>query len=170
MALFDKLNRMAKNIGDKAGDAVEITKLTSDIALENNALNGDLKKIGEFYYNIFAAGGEVAPEVVEFCNSAKVRYDNIAVKQAEIEKIKEENEAEKQPAPAAAPQPIATAVKCPGCGADNTPGTKFCHNCGMKLEVAPPAPRPVEEKTCAGCGRVLPRGTKFCPECGMKAE
>ncbi len=135
MALFDKLNQMAKNIGDKAGDAVEITKLTSDIALENNSLNGDLKKIGEFYYNLFAVGGEVAPEVVEWCNSAKVRYENIAAKQAEIEKIKEENETEKQPqAPVTAPVSAPETVKCPSCGTENAPGTKFCAECGMKAE------------------------------------
>ncbi len=170
MALFDKLNRMAKNIGDKAGDAVEITKLTSDIALENNSLNGDLKKIGEFYYNLFAAGGEVAPEVIDWCNSAKVRYENIAAKQAEIEKIKAENNAEKQPQPAAPAQPAAATIICPSCKADNTPGTKFCHNCGMKLEAPAVQPEPAAEKVCPGCNRVLPRGTKFCPECGMKAE
>ncbi len=169
MALFDKLNRMAKNIGDKAGDAVEITKLAGDITLENNALNGDLKKIGEFYYNLFANGGQVAPEVVEWCNSAKVRYENIAAKQAEIESIKAENEAEKQTSVTAqAPAPAPETVKCPSCNTENALGTKFCAECGMKLEVTPPAPQ--EEKHCTGCGRVLPAGTKFCPECGMKAE
>ncbi len=168
MALFEKLNRMAKNIGDKAGDAVEITKLTGDITLENNALNGDLKKIGEFYYNIFARGGEVAPEVIDWCNSAKVRYENIAVKQAEIERIKAENEAEKA-AEKPQEQPVVQqpeGVKCLGCGAVNAPGTKFCAECGTKLEIRPPAEP--QRTVCPSCNAQVAPGTKFCPECGMK--
>lgn len=74
MALFDKLNQVAKNIGDKTSDAIETTKLNNKINAEKAAAAEDLKKIGEHYYSLFAAGGEVAPEVLEFCQSAKEHY------------------------------------------------------------------------------------------------
>lgn len=131
MAFFDKLNQVAKNIGDKTNDAIETTKLNSKINAERSAAGEELKKIGEFYYSLFAASGEAAPEVLEFCQSAKARYDAAAAARAEIERIKAENEAEKAaPAPVAAPAGIA----CPACGVANGAGTKFCQNCGTRLE------------------------------------
>ena len=46
MAFFDKLNQMAKNIGDKTSDAIETSKLNSKINAETTAAGEDLKKIG----------------------------------------------------------------------------------------------------------------------------
>lgn len=162
MAFFDKLNQVAKNIGDKTNDAIETTKLSSKINAEKSAAAEDMKKIGEHYYNLFAAGGEATPEVLEFCQSAKAHYDAAAAAQAEIERIKAENEAEKTPAPVAAPAGNA----CPSCGASNAPGTKFCQSCGAKLE----APSPVQERKCPACGAVVAPGVKFCSECGQRME
>ena len=65
MAFFDKLNQVAKNIGDKTNDAIETTRLNSKINAERSAAGEELKKIGEFYYARFAASGEAAPEVLE---------------------------------------------------------------------------------------------------------
>lgn len=162
MAFLDKLNQVAKNIGDKTTDAIETTKLNSKINAERSAATEDLKKIGEHYYNLFAANGEAAPEVLEFCQSAKAHYDAAAEAQAEIERIKAENEAEK-----AAPAPAAPAgAACPSCGKQNAPGTKFCQNCGMKLET----PVQPQERKCPGCGATVAPGVKFCSECGAKME
>ena len=52
MAFFDKLNDFAKNISDKTTDAIETGKLQSKINNEKNLAGEELKKIGEFYYNI----------------------------------------------------------------------------------------------------------------------
>lgn len=166
MALFDKLGEMAKNLGDKTSDAIETGKLNSKINAEKAAAAEDLKKIGEHYYNLFAASGEAAPEILEFCQSAKAHYDAAAEAQAEIERIKAENEAEKT---AAVPAPAASAdAVCPSCGKQNTPGTKFCQNCGMKLEA--PAPAASADAVCPSCGTANGAGTKFCQNCGTKLE
>lgn len=85
MAFFDKLNQVAKNIGDKTNDAIETTRLNSKINAERSAAGEELKKIGEFYYARFAASGEAAPEVLEFCQSAKARYDAAAAARAEYQ-------------------------------------------------------------------------------------
>ena len=53
MAFFDKLNQVAKNIGDKTSDAIETGKLNSKVNSEKNLAGEELKKIGEFYYNQF---------------------------------------------------------------------------------------------------------------------
>jgi membrane protease subunit (stomatin/prohibitin family) len=55
-------------------------------------------------------------------------------------------------------------VKCSKCGAANTGPSKFCNECGTKLEVAP------ESVPCVKCGAELRAGAKFCGECGSKQE
>ncbi len=163
MAFFDKLNQVAKNIGDKASDTVETTKLNSKIKAERQAAAELLEKIGEYYYNLYAAGGEVAPEVLELCQTAKGHYENIQNAQNEIERIKAENEA---PAPAVAAAPAsAGGTTCPACGTANAPGTKFCQGCGNNLQAAPAAPAGI---FCPGCGAQVQPGIKFCNQCGYK--
>lgn len=175
MAFLDRLNDIAKNIGDKTNDAIETTRLNSKIRSEQEAAAGDLQKIGEHYYNLFVVGGEAAPEVLEFCQSAKAHYDAAAEGQAEIERIRRETEAPAAPAAAApsasapaASAPAAAGMACPSCGASNAPGTKFCQSCGAKLETPPPDER--EQKTCPNCGSAMEPGVKFCPQCGAKVE
>ena len=162
MAFFEKLNQVAKNLGDKTTDAIEITKLNTKIASETMACAEQLKKIGEFYYQKFASGNEVDAEVMEFCTAAKAHYDAIETAQTEIEKIKSENEA-------AVPEVTKKEVenRCPSCSAVNAPNTKFCQNCGMKLETEEAKPQSL---TCPSCGVSVAEGTRFCPECGMKME
>lgn len=165
MAFLDKLNQVAKNIGDKTNDAIETTKLNSKINAEKSAAAEDLKKIGEHYYSLFAASGEATPEVLELCQSAKAHYDAAVEAQAEIERIKAEKAA--AAAPVAAPAPAAPMGNaCPSCGASNAPGTKFCCECGGKLET-PAVPQP---KTCQECGAAVAEGLRFCGECGARLE
>ena len=72
---------------------------------------------------------------------------------------------------------------CSGCKKEYHDGTKFCPECGGKIElvqVSVPAPAPapgtflpgkmVTKHICSGCGREYPNGGKFCPECGGKIE
>lgn len=166
MAFFDKISQAAKNIGDKTSDVFETTKLGSKINSEKNAANEEYKKIGEFYYSVFASGGEVAPEVMEFCRAAKAHLDTAAEAQAEIDRIRAEGEAAK--AAAAAPVPVsAGGLVCSSCGTANAAGTKFCQNCGSKLEAVPPAPA---AGGCPNCGTVNAAGTRFCCGCGNKLE
>ena len=92
------------------------------------------------------------------------------------------------PAPAAAPAPVAEEAKCAKCGAYLPENAKFCFECGEK--VVPPVPdnmivcpecgnTVVKGKfcpecghkfitACPDCGTTLPAGVKFCPECGKK--
>ncbi len=165
MALFDKLNDLAKNITDKTTDAIETGKLASKVNSENNLAAAELKKIGEYYYGIFIGGGEVVPEIAEFCQTAKVHYDAAAAAQAEIDRIRAENEAER--AAAAAPAaPAPAGLTCPGCGAAIANGLKFCSQCGTKIE--PPA-APIA-KTCPACGAAVTEGVRFCSACGSPME
>jgi len=46
-------------------------------------------------------------------------------------------------------------MKCPNCQHDNPEDSKFCLECGQKVELK-----------CSECGKTLPIGAKFCNECG----
>ena len=47
-------------------------------------------------------------------------------------------------------------MQCPRCQHENLPGSKFCLECGAKLDAR-----------CPACGSGNPPGHKFCHECGM---
>ena len=52
--------------------------------------------------------------------------------------------------------------KCPGCGADLPENSKFCLQCGEKIEIVPEG-----MVICPECGKTVAKG-KFCLECGHK--
>ena len=51
--------------------------------------------------------------------------------------------------------------KCPKCGEPIDKGSKFCNNCGEKIEAAAGG-------FCSNCGAQLAPGSKFCSECGQE--
>ena len=184
MAFFEKLGDFAKNIGDKTGDAIEISKLNSKINAEKNLAAEQYKKIGEFYYKLYINGGEVDPGVLEFCEAAKSHLNAAEEAKAEIERIKAENEAEAQAAAeakaaaeAASAIPVAEAadnqqtggLTCTECGAEIPEGRKFCSECGAKVVIPEPEAAPADN-VCPTCGAVIAEGKKFCGECGTKIE
>ncbi len=48
-------------------------------------------------------------------------------------------------------------MNCPKCGNELAPGSKFCMQCGAKVET---------QVTCPACGTQLPAGAAFCFSCG----
>ena len=46
-------------------------------------------------------------------------------------------------------------MNCPGCGAENPAGQRFCGSCGTALA-----------RTCGSCGTANPPGQRFCGNCG----
>ena len=51
-------------------------------------------------------------------------------------------------------------IKCPKCGSEIPANSKFCGNCGAKIE----------ESVCKNCGEKLASGAKFCGNCGTRRE
>lgn len=133
MSFLDKLGGIAKNIGDKTGEMLAVNKLNSKIYAEQQAAAEELRKIGEYYYNLFLSGGQTAPEIAEFCQSAKSHYDEAAQAQAEIGRIRAEAEAAKAAQTAAQTPAAPDGTVCPSCGASAAPGVKFCPECGAPL-------------------------------------
>jgi len=173
-AFFDKVGGLAKNLGSKASDSIETTKLNGKIKAEKTAITELQQKIGEYYFQLHEAGQEADPNTAEWLAAIDGHNAAVAELQAEIARIQAEAA---QPVPAAAvpgavyaaPIPeanygAAQGAFCAACGHENPAGTKFCGGCGAKLEAEEPAPR-----ICA-CGATVPPGIKFCGECGAKFE
>mgnify|MGYP001533711145 CR=1 FL=1 len=161
MAFFDKLGEITKNVGDKTNDMIEINKLNSKIKTERTAIETVKAELGALYWAKFEAGTQLDDDAAELCAKIKGSFEAIAGFEAEIKRIKEENEKKPEPAPAAAATPVAEGTFCPSCGAKIASGAKFCPECG-----SPAAP---VKRICPACGAELAEGAKFCPECGTKA-
>jgi len=88
MAFFDKLGSAARNLGDKAGSAVETAKLGTKIKDEEKAIAECQRKIGEFIYGLHGVGENLPEEAAALC--AQIDGHNAAIEdaQAEIAKIK----------------------------------------------------------------------------------
>ena len=83
--------------------------------------------------------------------------------------------------------PSSASETCPKCGASIPAGSKFCLECGEKVEKVPDNMITCPEcgqtvvkgkfcpecghkfiSACPNCGEAVPSGTKFCPQCGTK--
>lgn len=170
MALFDKLNRMARSLGEMTNEVIENTRSTSKVSTERSAAEAEFKKIGEYYYNRFINGEPVAEEVLEACESARAHLEAAAQMQAEIDRIRMEKEAEaerirleREAEMAAAREEAPAGITCPNCGMENGEGTKFCCECGTRLPLQEP-----QERYCPSCGTAVQPGMRFCSECGQR--
>jgi hypothetical protein len=50
-------------------------------------------------------------------------------------------------------------IECAHCGTQNRKGSKFCSNCGQRLDIVP-------DGVCGTCSRLSPPGSAFCQFCG----
>ena len=69
MALFDRLNDLARNITDKTTDAIETGKFASKANNEKNLAGGELKKIGEYTEKYNAIVRRVVTEPIEISST-----------------------------------------------------------------------------------------------------
>jgi hypothetical protein len=74
-------------VKSETGDAVEVTKLKSQISKERTSIKDNYQKIGEIIYNRYSAGcddAEIAPIIDEITNAkSRIQQSN-----AEIDRIK----------------------------------------------------------------------------------
>jgi uncharacterized small protein (DUF1192 family)/RNA polymerase subunit RPABC4/transcription elongation factor Spt4 len=182
VAFLDKLGDLARNIGDKTSDAIETNKLNGKIGAEKTAITECMRRIGEICYQKYQTGDAGDPAALEFLTAIDGHNKAIADLRAEIERIKAKSAAQIAPPNPAPSANGAGGIVCPSCGHANPTGTKFCQECGAKIEtpaVPPPAAIPAPSAdgangaggiVCSSCGHANPASTKFCQECGAKIE
>jgi len=135
MAFFDKLGGIAKNIGDKASDTIETTKLSGKIKAEKTAITALEQQIGAYCYQQHQAGQACDPGAAEWLAAIDGHNTAIAELQAEIARIQAAAAAPApEPMPVAEPAPAEEAARVCACGAAVPAGMKFCGECGARFE------------------------------------
>ncbi|MBQ6901257.1 MAG: zinc ribbon domain-containing protein [Firmicutes bacterium] len=148
MALFDSLNKMAKNLGEMAGDAMENGKLNMKIMEEKGKLNEAYMLLGETMYQQAKSGEDKSKEINDLLIRIDDHHQAIEAAKQQVEVNKAENnqqatpvqaapapawDAQTQSAPVAEAPEAGAAKFCPGCGTKLDEGAKFCANCGTAL-------------------------------------
>ncbi|NLA76578.1 MAG: hypothetical protein GX851_01890 [Clostridiales bacterium] len=109
MGLFNdtgkKIAQTAQNTAKQAKEFAEISKINTQIADEQRALNSFYMQIGQKYYNMF--GGEPAVEFSQLCLNVAESENKIAAFQREVLQIKH-------------------ARICPNCGSECDEKLFFC--------------------------------------------
>ncbi len=112
MAFFDDVKKLGKNVAEKGKDAIEITKLNSQISSEKDKMKDLYSKIGEQVFINFKNGNDQG--FGEWC----VQIQELEAKVEELKnKVME----------------IKDSSKCPACGAEVSKETAFCPKCGAKV-------------------------------------
>ena len=88
MAFLDKLGGMARNVGDKASDALETGKLGGKVKAGEKAIAEAMQKLGAYYYGLHQAGEALAEEAAALCAEIDGHNEAIAQAKADIERIK----------------------------------------------------------------------------------
>lgn len=87
MSLFDNLNNLAKNVGDKANETMELNKLNKRISSEKVLIKEDLEKIGKYFYEKYKNGEIVDNGVAGALSSIDVHYSIIKETEEQIARI-----------------------------------------------------------------------------------
>ncbi len=125
MDLMDKVNEIARMVGDKANELVEVGKLNLKMNQENAAVESLQKQIGEIAFGKFRSGDELDPEIEDLCIKIEKHKRTMAETQRELNRKK-----------ASSDDPIDMAAMgyCPYCGASLAKNAAFCSQCGQKVK------------------------------------
>lgn len=129
MSVLEKINAIAKNVSEKATDAIETTKYNNKITEENRNIVDYKREIGENIWKKFELGEDVPVEVKDLCENIESSKMIIDESLMEIQKIKDEQGTTGEETPA---KELAK-IMCPACGSENAGGTRICGKCGAKL-------------------------------------
>ena len=123
MDIMDKVNELAKKVGAKANEVVEIARLNAKIYSENDEVDELRRRIGEICFGKYRCGDELDPEIENICVQIEKHKRNIAENQRAINRMK---------ATQSDPIDMAAAGFCPYCGAELVKDAKFCPQCGKQ--------------------------------------
>lgn len=128
MAFLDELTKRVNDAKATAQKAADIARLQRQVNIKQDEFDDLFKEIGQLYYNYFKRGEQPGDEMAERC----ARVDSLA---AEIEGLKLKLD------------DLKNIRRCTACGSVQNNTSRFCANCGAKLEervVEEPAEAPAE--------------------------
>ncbi len=124
MDIMGKVNEITKKVSDKAGEVIEMGKLSAKIHSETAEADELKKKIGEVCFGKYRAGDVLDPEIETLCIEIEKHKRNIAENQRTLRRMKEKDPHTVDPAAAGV---------CPFCGTELSKNAKFCAQCGEKM-------------------------------------
>lgn len=91
MALFDKISDMARNAGDRAQDAIEMTKLKNRINTEKKEISLEMERLGKILA-VKIDAGEIEPDddMRNILNKVDAHYTTINELQHSLELLMKE--------------------------------------------------------------------------------
>ena len=125
--LGKRLGETAETVTNKAGEAVEIQKLKSQIRSLERENDNDLAELGLAVYDQFKDGAELGEEAAGLCEAIQSREESIAEYLQKISDIKGD-------------------LECEECGKTLGKGMAYCPYCGAKAPESVIA-EPEEEET-----------------------
>lgn len=130
--ILGKIGKVAKSASEKASDAIEISRINSEIHTEEDRIVMLKQEIGEYYWAIFATGNKLDEEAMELCEKIFVCHDRIRSYDAEIQNIKTEKEdrSDKEKVEKKEKWGEDGTRCCKECGATLKDEMKFCGTCG----------------------------------------
>lgn len=114
--LGKRLGETAETVTNKAGEAMEIQKLKSQIRTLERENDNDLAELGLAVYDQFKDGAELGAEATGLCEAIQSREESIAECLQKISDIKGD-------------------VECEECGKTLDKGMAYCPYCGAKAPV-----------------------------------
>lgn len=112
--LGKRLGETAESVTNKAGEAMEIQKLKSQIRTLERENDSDLAELGLAVYDQFKAGTEVGEEAAGLCEAIQSREESIAECLQKISDVKGDSQ-------------------CEDCGKTVGKGMSYCPFCGHKM-------------------------------------
>ena len=112
--LGKRLGETAESMTNKAGEAMEIQKLKSQIRTLERENDSDLAELGLAVYDQFKAGKEVGVEAAGLCEAIQSREESIAECLQKISDVKGDSQ-------------------CEDCGKTVGKGMAYCPFCGHKM-------------------------------------
>ena len=116
--LSKRIGETAESVSNKAGEAMEIQKLKSQIRALERGTEEDLIDLGQMVYEYFEAGNAVGSEAEGLCEAIQSRKQSIADYEKRIIVVRGE-------------------FSCKNCGKIISNTMAYCPYCGEKMDVEP---------------------------------
>lgn len=133
----DSTNRAFTKISVKTSSTLEKSKIKLHMDTLSRDVQALMTDVGENLYVLWEQGNPSYEALAVKLNAIKQKKQEISELAAELTAIDARDNEILGTKPAVEPQPVVSDPNksyCPGCGAEYTPGAKFCGKCGQKLQ------------------------------------
>lgn len=148
--LSKRIGETAESVSNKAGEAVEIQKLKSQIRALERGTEEDLIDLGQMVYEYFEAGNAVGSEAEALCEAILSRKQSIADYEKRIIAVRGE-------------------CSCGNCGKTISGKMSYCPYCGEKMETEDGTVKAKAEETAKKAAEAVEKAAEKVDDLAKKA-